>query len=97
MLVPTTSWCPWCAWICRWWSKDIRADLERTNAEIRRAAPGVRIPYFRTSYGSWGKTLQVAADMGMQPLGRRPAIGDWEPPGTDELVRHVEEGITPGP
>ncbi|MGW3716263.1 polysaccharide deacetylase family protein [Streptomyces sp. NPDC005133] len=79
-----------------WSAEDIRADLERTNAAIRRAAPGARIPYFRAPYGSWGETPQVAADLGMQPLGWRLAIGDWEPPGTDELVRRVEEGITPG-
>ncbi|MGW3733929.1 polysaccharide deacetylase family protein [Streptomyces sp. NPDC005148] len=77
-----------------WSAEDIRADLERTNAAIRRAAPGARVPYFRAPYGSWGKTPQVAADLGMQPLGWRLAIGDWEPPGTDELVRRVEEGIT---
>jgi peptidoglycan-N-acetylglucosamine deacetylase len=79
-----------------WSPQDIRADLERTNAEIRRAAPGARIPYFRAPYGSWGKTPQVAADLGMQPLGWRLAIGDWEPPGTEELVRRIEEGVTPG-
>ena len=32
----------------------------------------------------------------MQPLGWRLAIADWEPPGTDELVRRLMEGITPG-
>ncbi|MDQ0844031.1 polysaccharide deacetylase family protein [Streptomyces sp. V1I6] len=76
--------------------EEIRADLERTDAEIRRAAPGVRIPYFRAPYGSWGKSPEVAAALGMQPLGWRLAIGDWEPPGTDELVRRVLEGVTPG-
>ncbi|MET7365480.1 polysaccharide deacetylase family protein [Streptomyces sp. NPDC005566] len=79
-----------------WQAADIRADLKRTNAEIRRAAPGARIPYFRAPYGSWGQTPQVAAGLGMQPLGWRLAIGDWEPPGTDELVRRIEEGVTPG-
>ncbi|MFD9499607.1 polysaccharide deacetylase family protein [Streptomyces sp. NPDC060035] len=79
-----------------WPAEDIRADLERTNAEIRRAAPGARIPYFRAPYGSWGQTPKVAAGLGMQPLGWRLAIGDWEPPGTDELVRRIEEGVTPG-
>ncbi len=79
-----------------WSPEDIRADLERTSAEIHRAAPGVRIPYFRAPNGSWGQTPQVATELGMQPLGWRLAVGDWEPPGTDELVRRVEEGITPG-
>ncbi|WP_306191792.1 hypothetical protein [Streptomyces sp. MK5] len=32
----------------------------------------------------------------MRPLGRRLAVGDREPPGTDELVRRLREGTTPG-
>ena len=79
-----------------WSPEQIQDDLERTNAEIHRAAPGVRIPYFRAPYGSWGKSPEVAKGLGMQPLGWRLAVGDWEPPGTDELVRRIEEGITPG-
>ncbi|WP_211257189.1 polysaccharide deacetylase family protein [Streptomyces megasporus] len=79
-----------------WSPEDIRADLEATNAEIRKVVPGVPIRYFRAPYGSWGATPEVAAEMGMQPLGWRLAIGDWEPPGTDELVRRVVEGVTPG-
>ncbi|GAA2417236.1 hypothetical protein GCM10010420_54370 [Streptomyces glaucosporus] len=79
-----------------WDEERIRADLERTSAEIRKAAPGAPIPYFRAPYGSWGKSPEVAASLGMQPLGWRLAIGDWEPPGTDELVRRVTEGVTPG-
>lgn len=82
--------------LASWPPERIRADLERTNAEIRRAAPGARIPYFRAPYGSWGQSPQVASGLGMQPLGWRLAVGDWEPPGTDELVRRLEEGITPG-
>lgn len=79
------------------WSADqIRADLQQTSAVIHDAAPGVPIPYFRAPFGSWGLTPAVAADLGMQPLGWRLAIGDWDPPGTDELVRRLEEGVTPG-
>ena len=79
-----------------WSPERIRADLERTSALIRRAAPGAPIHYFRAPYGSWGSSAEVAAQLGMQPLGWRLAIGDWEPPGTDELVRRLDEGITPG-
>lgn len=82
--------------LATWTPELIRADLERTNAEIRRAVPGVRVPYFRAPYGSWGGSPDVARSLGMQPLGWRLAIGDWEPPGTDELVRRINEGITPG-
>ncbi|MFI6648384.1 polysaccharide deacetylase family protein [Streptomyces sp. NPDC050529] len=82
--------------LATWTPERIRADLAATNAGIHRAAPGVRIPYFRAPYGSWGQSPEVANVLGMQPLGWRLAIGDWEPPGTDELVRRIKEGITPG-
>ncbi len=79
-----------------WTPAQIRADLLETNATIRRIVPWAPIPYFRAPYGSWGQTPQVAAELGMQPLGWRLAVGDWEPPGTEELVRRLREGITPG-
>lgn len=79
-----------------WTPDQIRADLLATNAAIRAAVPRARIPYFRAPFGSWGATPQVAADLGMQPLGWRLAISDWEPPGTDELTRRLMDGITPG-
>lgn len=79
------------------WDADaIRQDLEQTSAAIRAAVPGARIDYFRAPYGSWGRTPEVAAELGMQPLGWQLAIGDWAPPGTAELVRRIEEGVTPG-
>ncbi|MDP9466027.1 MAG: polysaccharide deacetylase family protein [Actinomycetota bacterium] len=79
-----------------WSPERIRQDLQETTATIREAVPGAHIPYFRAPYGAWGQTPQVAAELGMQPLGWRLVIGDWEPPGTDELVRRLREGITPG-
>lgn len=79
-----------------WSAEQIRADLLETSAAIRAAVPGAHIPYFRAPYGSWGLTPTVAADLGMQALGWRLAIGDWDPPGTAELIRRLREGITPG-
>ncbi|WP_310741794.1 polysaccharide deacetylase family protein [Microbispora sp. H13382] len=79
-----------------WPATKIRADLLETSAAIREAVPGAHIPYFRAPYGSWGQTPTVAADLGMQALGWRLAIGDWDPPGTAELIRRLREGITPG-
>ncbi|MFE3513770.1 polysaccharide deacetylase family protein [Streptomyces sp. NPDC059166] len=79
-----------------WSAEEIRADLELTTAAIRRAVPGADIPYFRAPYGSWGESPAVAVELGMRPLGWRLGIGDWETPGTDVLVRRVEEGIGPG-
>ncbi|MEU8228313.1 polysaccharide deacetylase family protein [Actinoplanes sp. NPDC048967] len=79
-----------------WTPEQIRADLIETSAAIRRAVPHARIPYFRAPYGSWGQSPQVAAELGMQPLGWRMDIADWEPPGTDVLVQRLRERITPG-
>ncbi|GAB4052863.1 polysaccharide deacetylase family protein [Catellatospora paridis] len=79
-----------------WTPEQIAADLRETSAAIRRALPHARIPYFRAPFGAWGQTPAVAASLGMQPLGWRLAIADWETPGADELVRRLEEGITPG-
>lgn len=79
-----------------WTPEQIRADLLATNAAIRAAAPHARIPYFRAPYGSWGDTPTVAAELGMQPLGWRLAISDWETPGTDVLATRLLEGVTPG-
>lgn len=79
-----------------WTPEAIRADLEATNAAIRDAVPWARIPYFRAPYGAWGQSPEVAAAMGMQPLGWRLAIGDWEPPGTDVLVDRILTGVSPG-
>ena len=76
--------------------EQIRADLVETSTLIRQAVPHARIPYFRAPYGSWGQSPQVAAELGMQPLGWRLAITDWEPPGTDVLVQRLRDGITPG-
>jgi peptidoglycan/xylan/chitin deacetylase (PgdA/CDA1 family) len=79
------------------WSQDqIRADLEQTSAAIRQAVPGAEIPYFRAPNGSWGQTPEVAASMGMQPLGWRLAINDWEPATADQLAQRLRDGITPG-
>ncbi|QBI54961.1 polysaccharide deacetylase family protein [Streptomonospora litoralis] len=78
-----------------WSPADIRADLRATNDAIRDAVPHARIPYFRAPYGAWGQTPEVSAELGMQPLGWSLAVEDWVPPGTDELVRRLEEGITP--
>ena len=79
-----------------WTPEQIRADLLETNAAIREAVPWARIPYFRAPFGAWGETPSVAAGLGMQPLGWRLAITDWEPPGTDVLIDRILTGVTEG-
>ncbi|WP_129843682.1 polysaccharide deacetylase family protein [Streptomyces sp. RFCAC02] len=79
-----------------WSPERVRADLLEADAAIREAAPGAGVPWFRAPFGHWGRSAEVAAGLGMRPLGWRLAIGDWDPPGTGELVRRLEEGLTPG-
>jgi peptidoglycan/xylan/chitin deacetylase (PgdA/CDA1 family) len=79
-----------------WTPDQIKADLEATSALIHQAVPHARIQYFRAPYGAWGQTPQVAADLGLQPLGWRFDIEDWVPPGTDVLVQRLRDRITPG-
>ncbi|HEX5202895.1 polysaccharide deacetylase family protein [Paractinoplanes rhizophilus] len=79
-----------------WTPEQIRADLEATSALIRQAVPHARIEYFRAPYGAWGQSPQVAAGLGMQPLGWRFDIEDWVPPGTGVLVQRILDRITPG-
>ncbi|MEG3637427.1 polysaccharide deacetylase family protein [Micromonospora palythoicola] len=79
-----------------WAAGRIASDLLETNAVIRHAVPHVRVPYFRAPYGAWGQTPGVATALGMRPMGWRLAVTDWEPPGTDELLRRLVEGVAPG-
>jgi peptidoglycan/xylan/chitin deacetylase (PgdA/CDA1 family) len=79
-----------------WTTAQIEADLRETSDAIGRAVPGARIPYYRAPFGSWGRAPEVAARLGMQPLGWRLGIADWETPGTEVLVDRLVEGITPG-
>jgi peptidoglycan-N-acetylglucosamine deacetylase len=76
--------------LATWTPEQIRADLEATNAVIREAVPRARIPYFRAPYGAWGDSPQVAAELGMQPLGWTFAIEDWETQDADVLAQRLE-------
>jgi len=79
-----------------WSAEQIRADLQAAGAAIQAAVPHARVPYFRAPFGEWGESPTVAAQLGMRSLGWRLAVMDWQPPGTEELVRRLTEGITPG-
>ncbi|MGY1855967.1 polysaccharide deacetylase family protein [Modestobacter sp. SYSU DS0290] len=78
-----------------WTPEQIRADLAATTAVIRQAAPGAELRYFRAPYGSWGQSAQVAAGLGLQPLGWGFDVGDWEEPGADVLVQRAYERMSP--
>ncbi|MGP4109985.1 polysaccharide deacetylase family protein [Streptomyces sp. 4N509B] len=80
-----------------WSASQIRADMEQTSAAIRSVVPGAQIPYFRAPYGSWGSQVaQTAASLGMQPLGWRMDIADWNPSSADQLAQRLLSGVTPG-
>ncbi|WP_432573395.1 polysaccharide deacetylase family protein [Kineococcus sp. SYSU DK005] len=79
-----------------WDPERVRADLEATSALIRSVVPGARIPFFRAPYGAWGQTPQVAAELGMQPLGWAFTVEDWVPPGADVLAQRFRDQLTPG-
>jgi peptidoglycan/xylan/chitin deacetylase (PgdA/CDA1 family) len=73
------------------WEPDaVRADLEQTLRAIEAAVPGTEVPFFRAPFGRWGRTIPVAGELGMRPLGWALSIEDWEPPGVTELVRRLE-------
>ncbi|WP_369053868.1 polysaccharide deacetylase family protein [Kineococcus terrestris] len=77
----------------------IRAELRETSALIREVVPGAKIPFFRAPYGDWGadqRVARVAAEEGMQPLGWRFVITDWEPATAEELAQRVRDQLTPG-
>lgn len=74
----------------------VRADLQRTLDAIHAVVPGVPVPFFRAPYGSWGRTVEVAASLGMRSLEWQLAVADWDPaPPADVLVERLH-AIEPG-
>ncbi len=78
----------------------VENDL-KANLEIIRTAlgdPEAQVPYFRAPNGSWGVTGEVAAALGMQPLGLGNVIVDWDNPQPDveTLEDNLRAAITPG-
>lgn len=79
-----------------WEADQVREDIEAANEAIEGAVPDAEIPYFRAPNGSWGEAAEVAADMGLSPLGAAVAIEDWEPATPDELMERLRVRITEG-
>jgi|GEM_PF-794978 len=79
----------------------VEADL-LANLDIIRTAlddPNAQVPYFRAPNGTWGQTEQVAADLGMQPLGLGNVISDWEDAVQADLAQlesNLDAAIQPG-
>ncbi|QSR32466.1 cellulose-binding protein [Nocardioides sp. S5] len=72
------------------------------NLRIIRSAlgdPRAPVPYFRAPNASFGCTGEVAAALGMQPLGLGNVIHDWDDHADRSvatLSRHLRDAITPG-
>lgn len=83
-----------------WTQEQIEADLVENLRIIREAAgtPDLQVPYFRAPNGSWGVTGEVAAALGMQPLGLGNVIFDWDGNDLSEatLTANLRAAFTPG-
>lgn len=68
----------------------IQEDLERTNAAIRAAAPGVQIPFFRAPGGNFtDRLVQVAKAQGMTSLYWQVDPRDWDHPKGENDPGHI--------
>ncbi|MHA7189113.1 endo-1,4-beta-xylanase [Arthrobacter sp. MDT2-16] len=83
-----------------WTQAQVEADLKENLRIIRAAAgdPMLQVPYFRAPNGSWGITGEVAAALGMQPLGLGNVIFDWDGNDLGEatLTENLRKAFTPG-
>lgn len=75
----------------------IRADLARTSAEIRKAVPDATIPYYRQPGGAWTQGIvNVAKQLGMTPLHWSVDPTDWSRPGTKAIIKRVTQHTSAG-
>ncbi|MHA7208629.1 endo-1,4-beta-xylanase [Arthrobacter sp. MDT1-65] len=83
-----------------WTRAQVEADLKENLRIIRAAAgdPALQVPYFRAPNGSWGAIGEVAAALGMQPLGLGNVISDWDGNDLSEatLTDNLRRAFTPG-
>ncbi|SDL03199.1 Peptidoglycan/xylan/chitin deacetylase, PgdA/CDA1 family [Glycomyces sambucus] len=81
-----------------WSGEEIRANLQRTNDAILKAAPGAEVRYFRHPGGQWTeKAIGVAADLGMESLHWAVDPSDWDNATTERQIEdHVLDKTTPG-
>ncbi|PRX24721.1 polysaccharide deacetylase family protein [Actinoplanes italicus] len=76
-------------------SNQILNDLQRTNAAIRAAAPGVEIPYFRAPGGNFtDRLVKTAYGDGMTSLYWEVDPRDWEHPEGETSAEHVKRIVT---
>ncbi|RIV38881.1 polysaccharide deacetylase family protein [Micromonospora radicis] len=76
---------------------EIRADLVRTNREIRRAVPDAEVPFYRQPGGRWtAEVVKVAKRLGMRSLHWTVDPKDWARPTAATIEKRVERAARPG-
>ncbi|MFV2021432.1 polysaccharide deacetylase family protein [Micromonospora sp. LOL_023] len=77
--------------------ESIRADLTRTSAAIRAAAPGHPVSYFRQPGGFWSPAVvEVARELGMTPVHWSIDPADYYQPGAGSITATVTAQAVPG-
>jgi peptidoglycan-N-acetylglucosamine deacetylase len=75
----------------------IRSDLARTSAAIRKAVPNAKIPYYRQPGGTWtAGIVSIAKELEMVPLGWAVDPSDWSKPGTQAIINRVMQHTRSG-
>ncbi|MBX7269934.1 polysaccharide deacetylase family protein [Micromonospora sp. Llam7] len=76
---------------------EIRADLVRTNKEIRRAAPDAEVPFYRQPGGRWtAEVVKVAKQLDMRSLHWTVDPKDWAKPTAATIEKRVKRAARPG-
>jgi endo-1,4-beta-xylanase len=81
-----------------WTESAIREDLTENSAIIRESLgdPGAAIAYFRAPNGNWGRSAEVAAQLGMRSLAVVNTIDDWNTQDLAVLMGNLRAAIKPG-
>ncbi|MGW4497694.1 polysaccharide deacetylase family protein [Micromonospora sp. NPDC004336] len=76
---------------------EIRSDLARTNAAIRAAVPGAKVPFYRQPGGRWTReVVGVAKQLGMRSLHWNVDPQDWSKPTAGTITKRVRAAARPG-
>lgn len=76
---------------------EIRRDLLRTNAAIRAAVPGAKVPFYRQPGGRWtAEVVTVAKQLGMRSLHWHVDPQDWGKPTAATIAKRVRAAARPG-
>lgn len=75
----------------------VRAEIDRGMADIKAAAPGVPVPFYRQPGGLWSPTVVQEMDRaGLAPLRWSDDPRDWSRPGSEVIVHRVVKKLHPG-